>query len=70
MPKLPDAMKKHLFLKTPKLRQHIEPGPFLGLEVGSKASQAQKLMDLAKLSGPEAVEETHGTKKSPRGLRG
>ena len=60
MPKLPEPMKKHLFLKTPKLRQHIDPSPFLCFYVDSKASQAQKLLDLAKLSGPEAVEEMHG----------
>lgn len=44
MPKLPPKMKKHLFLKTPKLRAHI-------------AKQAQQLLDVARLNGPEAVQE-------------
>mmetsp|Transcript_33748 Transcript_33748/g.54049 ORF Transcript_33748/g.54049 Transcript_33748/m.54049 type:complete len:132 (-) Transcript_33748:63-458(-) len=44
MPKLPPKMKKHLFLKTPKLRAHI-------------AQQAQQLLDVARLNGPEAVQE-------------
>ncbi|CAK9001876.1 unnamed protein product [Durusdinium trenchii] len=44
MPKLPPPMKKHLFTKTPKLRHHI-------------AKEAQHLLDLAKLSGPESVQQ-------------
>eukprot|EP00434_Breviolum_minutum_P008297 symbB.v1.2.007320.t1/scaffold447.1/size204395/17 len=44
MPKLPPKMKQHLLLKTPKVRAHI-------------AKQAQQLLDLAKLNGPEVVEQ-------------
>ncbi|CAJ1372951.1 unnamed protein product [Effrenium voratum] len=41
MPKLPPQLKQQLF-KTPKLRQHL-------------ATQAQSLLDLAELSGPDSA---------------
>ncbi|CAJ1411148.1 unnamed protein product [Effrenium voratum] len=56
MPKLPPQLKQQLF-KTPKLRQHLAmaSSPRVERESELEATQAQSLLDLAELSGPDSA---------------